>query len=60
VPHVYQVGDTPARWLVLSMPGGFDQFVKDVAALDELTPEALAAIGTEHDIEILGPPGTLP
>jgi quercetin dioxygenase-like cupin family protein len=60
VPHAYQVGDAPARWLVLSTPGGFEGFVRDVAELDDLTPEVLAATAAEWDIEILAPPGTLP
>ena len=60
VPHAYQVGDAPARFLVLSSPGGFEAFVRDAAALDELTPESLGATAAVHDIEILGPPGTLP
>jgi quercetin dioxygenase-like cupin family protein len=58
--HTYQVGDSPARWLVLSTPPGFEQFVEDVAALDEVTPEALTATGARYGIEILGPRGTLP
>jgi quercetin dioxygenase-like cupin family protein len=60
VPHAYQVGDAPARWLVVSTPGGFEEFVRDVAELDELTPEALAETAAAWDIEILGPPGTMP
>lgn len=60
IPHTYQVGDSPARWLVLSTPAGFELFVKDVAALDEQTPEALTATGANYGIEILGPPGTMP
>ena len=60
VPHVYQVGDAPARFLVLSSPAGFEGFVRDVTELDEVTPETLGATGAAHDIEILGPPGTLP
>jgi quercetin dioxygenase-like cupin family protein len=60
VPHTYQVGNAPARWLVLSMPAGFERFVEDVAALDELTPESLTATAAARGIEILGPPGTLP
>jgi quercetin dioxygenase-like cupin family protein len=60
VPHTYQVGDAPARCLVLSSPAGFEGFVRDVAALDELTPDVLGATAAERDIEILGPPGTLP
>ena len=60
VPHAYRVGDTPARALVLSSPGGFEAFVRAVASLPEVDPGALAVTATEHGIEILGPPGTLP
>jgi quercetin dioxygenase-like cupin family protein len=60
VPHTYQVGDAPARWLNLSRPAGFEQFVKDVAGLNEVTPEALTAVAATHGIEILGPPGAMP
>jgi quercetin dioxygenase-like cupin family protein len=60
VPHTYLVGDSPARWLVLSTPPGFERFVEEVAALDDLTPEALAETGATYGIEILGPPGTMP
>ena len=60
IPHTYQVGDSPARWLVLSTPPGFEQFVEDVAELDEVTPGALAGTGAVYGIEILGPPGTMP
>jgi quercetin dioxygenase-like cupin family protein len=60
IPHAYQVGDSPARWLVLSTPAGFEGFVEDVAALDEVTPEALTATAAAYGIEILAPPGTRP
>jgi hypothetical protein len=60
LPHAYRVGDTPARMLVLSSPAGFEAFVRDVAALDDLSPEAVGATAAGHDIEILGPPGALP
>jgi quercetin dioxygenase-like cupin family protein len=60
VAHTYQVGDSSARWLVLSTPAGFEGFVEDVAALDEVTPSALTATGADYGIEILGPPGTMP
>jgi quercetin dioxygenase-like cupin family protein len=60
IPHTYQVGDSPARWLVLSTPAGFEGFVEDVAALDAVTPHALAATGAVYGIEILGPPGMMP
>jgi quercetin dioxygenase-like cupin family protein len=60
VPHAYRVGDEPARWLVTSTPAGFERFVADVARSEDPGPEPLTAIAAEHDIEILGPPGTLP
>lgn len=60
VPHAYRVGETPARFLVLSTPAGFEEFVRDVAALDELSPEVLAATAAEREIQILAPPGILP
>ena len=60
IPHAYRVGERPARWLVMSSPAGFERFVADVAALDELDPAALTAVAADHDIEILGPPGMLP
>ena len=60
IPHTYQVGESAARWLVLSTPAGFEEFVAAVAALDPVTPEALTATGAVYGIEILGPPGTMP
>ena len=60
IPHCYRVGDSPARWLVLSSPAGFEEFVRDVAALDEVSPEALGATAADHEIGILGPPGARP
>jgi quercetin dioxygenase-like cupin family protein len=60
VPHAYRVGDRPARFLVLSTPGGFEDFVRDVSELDELSPEVLSSAAAARDIEILGPPGMLP
>lgn len=60
VPHTYRVGDAPAHVLVLSRPGGFERFVAEVAALDDLSPETLTATAARHDIEILGPPGAKP
>lgn len=60
VPHTYRVGTAPARWLVTSTPAGFEQFVVAVAELGDKDPQTLAAVAAKHDIEILGPPGTLP
>jgi len=60
IPHAYRVGDRPARFLVMSDPSGFEDFVRDVAHLQEQTPEAVTAAAAGYDIEILGPPGTRP
>jgi hypothetical protein len=46
--------------LVLSSPPGFEEFVGEVAALHDRSPEALAATAARHEIEFLGPPGTTP
>jgi hypothetical protein len=51
-------GDMPP--LHVHQPAGFERFVAAVSRLDEPAPETLAAVAAEHDIEILGPPGTLP
>jgi quercetin dioxygenase-like cupin family protein len=60
VPHAYRVGGQPARFLVLSRPSGFERFVRDVAAIENPTPEALTETGAAYDIEILAPPGATP
>jgi quercetin dioxygenase-like cupin family protein len=60
VPHTYRVGDAPASVVVLTRPGGFERFVAEVAGLDELSAATLGATAARHDIEILGPPGTMP
>ena len=60
VPHSYRVGDEPCHWLVVSLPAGFERFVAAASELEAPDADALAAIAAEHDIEILGPPGTLP
>jgi quercetin dioxygenase-like cupin family protein len=60
IPHTYRVGTEPARWLVTSMPAGFERFVAAVSALDAPYPERLGRLAAEHGIEILGPPGMLP
>jgi quercetin dioxygenase-like cupin family protein len=60
VPHTYRVGEQPARWLVTSLPAGFERFVVTVSELAAPDPEQLGRIADEHGIEILGPPGALP
>jgi mannose-6-phosphate isomerase-like protein (cupin superfamily) len=72
VPHTEQATSAePMRQLVVNSPAGFEEFVAaagEPAAELTLPPppqeppdfEELAALAAEHDIEILGSPGTLP
>jgi quercetin dioxygenase-like cupin family protein len=60
VPHTYEAGSEGARVLVTSTPSGFERFVSEVAALEEVDPEILGRVAAEHGIEILGPPGARP
>lgn len=60
IPHTYRVGATDARWLTTSSPAGFERFVAGVAALATQDPESVTAVAAANDIEILGPPGTMP
>lgn len=70
MPHVYRVESERARWLGLTSPSGFAEFVlaaSDPAEFEDLPPEdrpvdteRLGAAAREHGIEIVGPPGTMP
>ena len=62
VPHGYQVHSARGRHLSLVMPGGFEAFFEEVAAI--ATPDAdpreemsrIAAISARYDVDLLGPP----
>jgi len=66
VPHTFTVESPTARWLVLSTPAGFEEFVARLgvpARVPELPsrpeppdPARVAATASEFGIEILGPP----
>lgn len=61
VPHTYRVADTgPAAWLCTSQPARLGPFVADVAALDRQEPTAVGEVAARYNVEILGPPGTMP
>ena len=70
VPHTYRVESEEARWLVITAPAGFDDFVREVsepAPADELPPTGrqvdpafLGEAAAKAGIEILGPPCALP
>lgn len=70
-PHTIEVtSDKPCRWLVVSAPAGFEEFVREFgepAARDELPVmdgppdvERLTRVAGEHGITFVGPPGTRP
>ena len=69
VAHSYRVESAEARWLVVTVGGEFERFVRELsrpAERDGLPPrtgpptaeqaEELAAVGAKHGIEIVGPP----
>jgi quercetin dioxygenase-like cupin family protein len=67
-PHTYTVNSDTARFLVVTEPAGFDNFVralaqpaaKRVIPLPETEPTDVGVMtrrAAEHGIEILGPPG---
>jgi mannose-6-phosphate isomerase-like protein (cupin superfamily) len=70
VPHTYRVESEEARWLVITAPAGFEDFVREVAEPApaeelpphgrEVDPAVLGQAAAKVGIEILGPPGTLP
>lgn len=60
VPHTYaRVGDEPGRLLILTTPGGYEAFFRDVDALCAAgMPEisVIAEAGSRHGVEFVGPP----
>ena len=72
VPHVYRAGPEGARWLVITWPGRFENFVRAMSRPAEtptLPPavepseELIRSLGetaAANGIDILGPPGMLP
>jgi quercetin dioxygenase-like cupin family protein len=68
VPHTYRVDSERARWLVTTVGGDFERFVRELsrpADTDGLPPQApptaeqveyLAEVAATHAIELVGPP----
>jgi len=60
VPHCYaNAGSTTGRLLVITTPGGFDNFFRDIDALCKNgmpSTESLAAVGAKHRLDFVGPP----
>jgi quercetin dioxygenase-like cupin family protein len=58
-PHAFQnVGDQPARLLVMFTPSGMERFFDEFARLGDgdVVPEAFSRIGREVGMEVVGPP----
>ena len=58
IPHGFKVvGDAPARMLLLCSPGGFEQFVVEMAEPAPAPPDMarLMAVAAKYKIDILGP-----
>ena len=65
IPHSYKnIGETNARWLILTTPAGIERFFMEIgtpALEDGISPQPLdmakaAAAGAKYGQEILGPP----
>jgi quercetin dioxygenase-like cupin family protein len=59
VPHCFQnVGDAPARILVIFTPAGMERFFDRFAALPEGSDprEAFRSLGAEVGMDVIGPP----
>jgi quercetin dioxygenase-like cupin family protein len=68
IPHTFAVSSDTARFLLVTEPAGFENFVRALAqpATELVIPaaateppdvEAMARVAAEYGIEILGPPG---
>jgi quercetin dioxygenase-like cupin family protein len=56
-PHNFQnVGDQPARILVMFTPGGMEVFFERFAELSAPEPSAFKTIGGEVGMDVIGPP----
>lgn len=54
VTHTFRNdGDAPVRFLNLSTPGGWEHYMRDLAAMTEsgaITPDVLATLSTRYDL----------
>ena len=59
MPHCFQnIGDAPARLLIITTPAGAERYFEDFAKLPPgpIDPEELATLALASGIELLGPP----
>ena len=68
IPHTFSVTSPQARFLLVTEPGGFENFLRALsepaqaltlppATVKQPDPELMMATAAEYGIEILGPPG---
>ena len=68
VPHTFTVTSEEARFLLVTEPAGFEEFLLELsqpaesavlppATLDPPAPDTMMAAAVRYGIEILGPPG---
>ena len=68
VPHTFVVASEQARFLLVTEPGAFSEFVRALSvpaesrsippqAIPRPDPERMTAVAAEYGLEILGPPG---
>jgi quercetin dioxygenase-like cupin family protein len=68
IPHTFTVSSEQARFLLVTEPAGFENFMRTAAeparqleipppATEPPDVQAMAALAAEYGIEILGPPG---
>ncbi len=68
IPHTFLVTSSEARFLMVTEPAPFADFVRALsvpaealmlppASVEPPTPEHMTAVSAEYGIEILGPPG---
>jgi quercetin dioxygenase-like cupin family protein len=56
-PHAFQnIGDAPARILVVFTPSGMERFFDEFAKLDSPDPGAFRQLGAPAGMQVLGPP----
>jgi mannose-6-phosphate isomerase-like protein (cupin superfamily) len=58
LPHTFEVtGAEGARFLMVTQPAGFEEFVRAASGDPAPSPDELTEIAARYGIDILGPPG---
>lgn len=59
LPHAFCVSTAPERWLITTVPAGFERFAAAVTSLEAFEPGVVRAVAAEHGVQILGPSSML-